>query len=81
MESDGIGDLESGAAGMMNTHYYAKDCPRGPGKILRSGEREYKLLFSMQDGNEVTIHVGDECINKLRGFVEKHGDSKLLDKR
>jgi hypothetical protein len=75
---------------MMNTHYYTedcprgdthfftKDCPRGPGKRPQPGDREYTVTFYLQDGNEVTIHMGNSGINKLREFVERHLGSPRL---
>lgn len=54
---------------MVNSHFYTKDCPRGRGKTPKPGDREYTFLFPLEDGNDLTVHMGDESLAKFREFL------------
>lgn len=46
-----------------------KDDPEANGRIPLSGEQRFSLLFPLEDGSGLTVHMGKESMNHFESFI------------
>ena len=53
----------------MELVYRCKDDPEANGRIPQKGEQRYSLLFPLENGDDLRIHMGRESFNHFSDFL------------
>jgi hypothetical protein len=53
----------------MQIDFTCKDSPDAYGRTPQIGEQKYTLLFPLENGDELRVHMGKEGINTFASFV------------
>ncbi len=51
--------------------YRCKDDPEANGRTPQRGEQRFTLIFPLEDGQELKIHMGRESMNHFETFISQ----------
>lgn len=51
--------------------FRCKDDPEANGRTAKIGEHRFTLLFPLEDGTELKLHMGREGMNHFETFIAK----------
>jgi hypothetical protein len=68
----------------VKIEFTCKDSPDANGRVPVVGEQKYTLLFPLDNGDELRVHMGKEGINTFSSFIaslmvdeNEEGNSKI----
>jgi hypothetical protein len=53
----------------MKVSFLCKDDPEANGRIPQRGEQRFTLLFPLENGDELEVHMGRESMNHFETFI------------
>ena len=53
----------------MNLEFRVKDDPEANGRTPQKGEQRFTLVFPLEDGRELKLHMGREGMNYFESFL------------
>lgn len=68
----------------MVIEYKCKDDPEAQGRVPLKGEQRFTLIFPLENGEELKLHMGKESMNHFETFIaqmmvddEAEGESSI----
>lgn len=49
--------------------FKCKDDPEANGRTPKKGEQRFTILFPLEDGSELKVHMGREGMNHFESFI------------
>ena len=53
----------------MTIEYKCKDDPEAQGRTPQIGEQRFTLIFPLENGDELKLHMGRESMNHFETFI------------
>lgn len=53
----------------MTIEYRCKDDPERNGRVAGIGDQRFTLIFPLEDGSDLILHMGREGMNHFESFI------------
>ena len=54
---------------MADLEYKCKDDPEAMGRKPKTGEQRFTVIFPLENGDELRVHMGKESMNHFETFI------------